>query len=392
MTEKKLFSLFFTQLLLVGLGGSVVGPLIPILSNSFKVDFDIVGSTLSLNAFGLLLASLFSGILSEKFGKKNIFTWGSILFTVSFISLFFSGNFIYFTLSYIIFGISWGTIVVNANSIISDTCQLKSRSRVIIRLNIGFLIGAFLAPLLISGILFFDINWRYIFLSVALINIFLLAFILVLKSKSLNNKRSEENFRGLISTNRRFLSNLIIIFCGIISFLHFGLGFSFGTWFTTYFQSLDVPVTISSLILSLNLMIFSIGMFMQSSLVNKFNEKRLMQFFSTLAFVFLFISFFLNQLALKIIFILLFNFSFSGIAAISLSIALKQNPRYSGSITSIINGFGFTGVIIFQYMAGFLSENFSVVSIFYTSLTALFLLIIFTSTLNPHYRLDEEVS
>lgn len=391
MAGRKLFLLFFIQLFLLGLGGSIVGPLIPILSDSFNVNFDIIGSTLSLNAFGLLLASLFSGILSEKFGKRNIFTSGSILFTVSFLSLYFSSNFIYFTLSYIVFGISWGIIIVNSVSIISDIFQLN-RSKIIIRLNIGFLTGAFFAPILVSGILFLNISLRYIFLSVALINLFLFILILSFKPEGFDNKKSEENFISLLSINRKFLSNLIIVLCGIISFLHFGLGFSFGTWFTTYFKSLDVPVTIGSLLLSLNLLIFCIGMFVQSSLVSKFNEKKLIQFFSILAFVFLLTSFFLDQLILKIIFILLFNFSFSGIAAISLSIGIKQSPRYSGSITSIINSFGFTGVIIFQYTAGYLSENFSVGSIFYTSLVALFLLIIFTSILNPYYKLDEKVS
>ena len=390
MAGRKLFLLFFIQLFLLGLGGSVVGPLIPILADSFKVNLDIVGSTLSLNAFGLLLASLFSGILSERFGKRNIFTLGSILFTVSFLSLYFSSNFIYFTLSYIIFGISWGTIVVNSVSIISDIFQLN-RSKIIIRLNIGFLTGAFFAPILVSGILFLNISLRYIFLSVALINLFLFILILSFKPEGFDNKKSEENFISLLSINRKFLSNLIIVLCGIISFLHFGLGFSFGTWFTTYFKSLDVPVTIGSLLLSLNLLIFCIGMFVQSSLVSKFNEKKLIQFFSILAFAFLLTSFFLDQLILKIIFILLFNFSFSGIAAISLSIGIKQSPRYSGSITSIINSFGFTGVIIFQYTAGYLSENFSVGGIFYTSLIALFLLIIFTSILNPYYKLDGKV-
>jgi len=390
MAGRKLFLLFFIQLFLLGLGGSVVGPLIPILADSFKVNLDIVGSTLSLNAFGLLLASLFSGILSERFGKRNIFTLGSILFTVSFLSLYFSSNFIYFTLSYIIFGISWGTIVVNSVSIISDIFQLN-RSKIIIRLNIGFLTGAFFAPILVSGILFLNISLRYIFLSVALINLFLFILILSFKPEGFDNKKSEENFISLLSINRKFLSNLIIVLCGIISFLHFGLGFSFGTWFTTYFKSLDVPVTIGSLLLSLNLLIFCIGMFVQSSLVSKFNEKKLIQFFSILAFAFLLTSFFLDQLILKIIFILLFNFSFSGIAAISLSIGIKQSPRYSGSITSIINSFGFAGVIIFQYTAGYLSENFSVGGIFYTSLIALFLLIIFTSILNPYYKLDGKV-
>lgn len=391
MARKKTFLFFYIQFFLLGLGGSIFGPLIPILADGFKVNLDTIGSTLSLSAFGLLLASLFSGILSERSGKRNIFTLGSIFFTVSFLGLYFSSHFIYFTLSYIVFGISWGMVAVNSTSIISDAFHLN-RSKIIIRLNTGFLLGSFFAPILVSGILFLNINWRYLFLSVALINVLLFILILSLKLEGLNNKKHKENFISLFTTNRKLLSNLIIILCGIINFLHFGLGFTFGAWFTAYFKNLNVPVTIGSLILSLYLLTFGIGMFVKSSLLTKFNGKKIMQFSSILAFVFLFISFFLDLVTLKIIFIILFSFSFSGIAATSLSMGIKQSPRNSGSIISIINSFGFTGVIIFQYTAGYLSENFSVDSVIYIGLAALFLLAVFTSILSSFYKLDRKVS
>ena len=391
MARKKLFLFFYIQFFLLGLGGSIFGPLIPILADGFKVNLDTIGSTLSLSAFGLLLASLFSGILSEISGKRNIFTLGSILFTASFLGLYFSSHFIYFTLSYIVFGVSWGMVAVNSTSIISDAFQLN-RSKTIIRLNTGFLLGSFFAPILVSGILFLNINWRYLFLSVALINVLLFILILSIKLEGLNNKKHKENLVSLFTTNRKLLSNLIIILCGIINFLHLGLGFTFGAWFTAYFKNLNVPVTIGSLILSLYLLTFGIGMFVKSSLLTKFNGKKIMQFSSILAFVFLFISFFLDLVTLKIIFIILFSFSFSGIAATSLSMGIKQSPRNSGSIISIINSFGFTGVIIFQYTAGYLSENFSVDSVIYIGLAALFLLAVFTSILSSCHKFDRKLS
>ncbi len=391
MARKKIFLFFYIQFFLLGLGGSIFGPLIPILADGFKVNLDTIGSTLSLSAFGLLLASLFSGILSEISGKRNIFTLGSILFTASFLGLYFSSHFIYFTLSYIVFGVSWGMVAVNSTSIISDAFHLN-RSKIIIRLNTGFLLGSFFAPILVSGILFLNINWRYLFLSVALINVLLFILILSIKLEGLNNKKHKENFISLFTTNRKLLSNLIIILCGIINFLHFGLGFTFGAWFTAYFKNLNVPVTIGSLILSLYLLTFGIGMFVKSSLLAKFNGKKIMQFSSILAFVFLFISFFLDLVTLKIIFIILFSFSFSGIAATSLSMGIKQSPRNSGSIISIINSFGFTGVIIFQYTAGYLSENFSVDSVIYIGLAALFLLAVFTSILSSCHKFDRKLS
>jgi len=66
------------------------------------------------------------------------------------------------------------------------------------------------------------------------------------------------------------------------------------------------------------------------------------------------------------------------------------SPRYSGSINSIINSFGFTGTIIFQYIAGYLAENFAADGIFYTSLIALFIMAIFTIILKPGYVQDKK--
>jgi MFS transporter, DHA1 family, multidrug resistance protein len=389
MNKAKIFTVFFIQLFFLGIGGSLVGPLIPIISESFKVHLDIVGSTLSLNAFGLLVASLFSGILAERFGKKKIFSLGSILFTLTFLGLYFSANYILFTLSYLAFGLSWGTIAVNSNSIISDSFT-QNRSMILVRLNIGFLLGAAFAPLIVSGVLFFGISWKYIFLFLALLNAVLFILILSLKQESFNVKKSNENFISLLSNNRKFIANIIIIFCGIISFFHFGLGFSFGAWFTNYFESINVPVRISSLILSMNLFAFCAGMLLQSSLLKKYSEKKLMQFFAIIAFIFLLTSFLIDNLILKIIFIFLFNFTFSGIGTIALTLAIKVSPRYSGSINSIINSFGFTGTIIFQYIAGYLAENFAADGIFYTSLIALFIMAIFTIILKPGYVQDKK--
>jgi len=385
MAEKKTFTLFFTQFLLLGLGASIFGPLIPILSEGFNVDLDRIGATLSLSAFGLLLSSLFTGILSERIGKKTVYFFGNLLFSACFLGLYFSTHFNYFTLSYILFGASWGIIAVSSTSVISDTFHLN-RSKMIMRLNTGFLLGCFTAPLLVSGALYLNINWRYLFLSVSLLNALLLISILSLKPEGLHNIKHEENFRRLLSTNRKLLSNLTIILCGIINFLHLGAGFTFGSWLTTYFKNLNIPVIVGSLILCLYSLSFAVGMFIKSFLFSRFSEKKIMQISVILAFVTLTIFFFADTLILKTILIMFFALSFSGIAAAAVSLGIHQNPRNSGSIISIINSFGFLGVVIFQYTAGYLAENFSVNSVIYICIGALFILIIPVIVLNYSHR------
>jgi len=385
MSKKRLFIVFFIQFFLLGTGSSIVGPLIPVLSNVFMVKLDIVGSTLSLNAFGILIATISTGIISERFGKRNIAVFGSILFVLSFLVLFFAENFLFFTIIYFIYGISWGAISVNATSIISD-CFASSRSKSIIRLNLGFLLGQAFAPLVVSGVLFFDLNWRYIFLFLAALNLVLTILILLIKNEFLNKKGKGENFIVLLSHNRRFISDPVIILCGIIALLHFGTGFSFNAWFTNYFESINIPVTSSSLILSLNFFMLSAGLIFKSYFVTRFGNKRMMLLSSITAFIFLLIAFIIDNLILKIIFVSLFGFSFSAIAAIALSLAIKQYTRYSGSITSIINSFAFLGVIIFQYTAGYLSQNHTSAGVFYTSLAALFLISVLTIILVRIYN------
>jgi YNFM family putative membrane transporter len=388
MADKKTFPLLFTQFFLLGFGASIFGPLIPVLSESFNVDLDRIGTTLSLSAFGILLASLFAGTLSERIGKKNIYILGNLIFLGCFLGLYLSTHFNHFTISYILFGVAWGTIMVSCTSIISDVFPL-TRSKMIMRVNTGFLVGSFVAPLLVSGALYLNINWRYLFLSVSLLNLLLLILILSLKPEGYHNIKHEYDLRSLLSANRKLLSNPIIILCSVINFLHLGAGITFGSWLTTYFDNLNIPVKIGSLILSLYSFSFAAGIFTKSFLFSRFSERRVMQIFTILAFITLTIFFFANTLILKIVFIMLFAFSFSGISATSISLGIHQNPRSSGSITSIINSFGFSGLVIFQYTAGYLAENFSVNNVILICIGALFLMIIPTIVLSFSHRLDK---
>ena len=198
-----------------------------------------------------------------------------------------------------------------------------------------------------------------------------------IKIPGFENKQNKENFKSLFVINKKLLSSLTITFCVAISFLHYGTGWAFSSWFTTYFKSLEVPVSLSSLLLSLYLFIFGLGMFLKSFIFTKFNEKKIMQYSSILAFVFLFTSIFIEQLTIKVILILFFGFSFAAVGALALATAIRHFQGYSGSVTSMISGFGWIGVVVFQYITGYLTEKISANSIVYISLAALLVMIIF---------------
>jgi len=384
MIKNRLFLFLFSQFFILGLGDCIVSPLIPMLAKNYGVGLEVIGSTLSLNTFGILLTSLFSGILLERFGRKNIFTIGSLLFIATFLSLYFSKYFIFFALSYFVFGLSRGIITINSTTIVVDN-SISNKSKRVLRLHLGFMSGAFIAPILVSIILRLNSDWKYLFLLVAFINTILLVSILSIKPEgfSTNNK---ENLRSIFFANRMLLSNKIIILCGIINFFDYGFSAIFIAWFTTYWKNLNITLETGSLILSLYLLMNMFGMLTKSSLVTKLGERKVIQLFPILSLALLGISFFIDLLIIKIILILLFGFSFPGIGGISLAMSVKQNTHYSGSITSIQYSFSYSGIIIFHYIAGYLMGNFSLNSIIYIGLAAVFLLIIFTNILNFYYK------
>lgn len=380
ITSKRIFPIFFIQFFILGFGLAIVGPLIPVLADFFKVRLDVIGTVLSMNAFGILLATLFSGIIAERFGKKNILIAGCILLTGSFLSIYFSSNLILFTTGYVIFGLSLGMVQVNAISIISDF-YILNKSKMLLRIMIGLSLGNFAVPGIVSIVLLKNISWKYIFLSIALLNTILLIIIVAFKILGTGKMQEKENFKNLFTANKKFFSSPIVILCGAIAFLHYGTGWAFSSWFTTYFKGQNVSVSTSSLLLTIYLFVFGMSMFLKSFVFTRFDEKKVMQYSSLLAFIFLFISIFINQMTAKFILFLFFGFSFAGVGALALAAAMKQHQSYSGSLTSIISGYGWTGVVVLQYVTGYLTEKFSASSMIYVSLAAVFLMLVFTSLL-----------
>lgn len=169
-------------------------------------------------------------------------------------------------------------------------------------------------------------------------------------------------------------------------FFHSGLTTAFSDWFTTYFKSLNISLNISSILLTLYSLIFILGMFFKSFLVARFDEKKIINFFSISSFIILFITFFIKWIVVKTILILLFGFSASAIGSLSISVGIKLDPEYSGSIVSMINSFGWAGIIIFQYLTGYLFAKYSAMGLFFITTIALFILVIFTNILNIYYK------
>jgi len=373
----------FSQVLVLSVSRQFIGPLIPLISEELEVGLDFIGSAISLSVFALFLVSISVGNLIELIGLKKVLYIGLGVSVAGSIMLYFSHSFPIFIVAYFLLQLGVGVLIIGNLSIIGSLYSTR-RTSILIKVNMGNTIGFIIAPLIVSLMLFIKINWRNFYLF-SLILLFALV-ILLLKLKVPKMVRVGSNLKTLFVANRRIISNTNFIMCGVIIFFYVSVMNTFFMWFTSYFQSIDIEIDISSLFLAIYGAALFIGMALRSKLIKHFREKRILLFSFIASFFLLVGILFIQDLIFKNILIFLFGIAIAGNFSITFSIASELFPEYANSASGLMVAFANLGVMVFQYLSGYFSEYYSKNSILYINITILLVLIILTSILNYHKK------
>ena len=131
-------------------------------------------------------------------------------------------------------------------------------------------------------------------------------------------------------------------------------------------------------------------MFIKNFLLRYFSERKILLLSFVIGFLLLPGILILDNLLVKNIFIVLFGISVVGNFTISFSIASDLLPEYSNSASGLIFAFSNIGIIVFQYITGYMSEYQSKSSVLYVNIALLFVLIIITSFVNYHWKFKKD--
>ena len=369
----------FSQLLVLLSSILIIGPLIPLISEDLKIGLDTIGSALSLSVLPLLLVTLSAGNLIELIGLKKVLYIGFGLSIAGLMMLYFSYSFPIFIVAYFLLRFGGGILFVGNFSIIGNMNPTR-RTLNMIKLDMGPSAGFFIAPLIVSLILFIKTDWQNFYLFSLIL---LLALMIILwKTKMPKVVCTGSNLKTLFIANRRIISNTIFIICGMIVFFYFSVINTFFMWFTSYFQNIGIEVSISSLFLSIYGASLFIGMIIRGKLIKHFKEKDVLLFSFIASFLLLIGVLFIQDLIFKNILIFLFGIAIAGNFPIIFSIASGLFPEHINSATGLMFTFGNLGVMVFQYLSGYFSEYYSKSSVLYMNIAILLILIILTSVLS----------
>jgi len=164
--KKHLLFLLYPSVFLGPFGGNTVLALIPSLERFFNADISFIVASIAIYMIPFAFFQLFSGALSDIYGRKRIILFG--LFTFSLASLFCasSNNTGLFLGARALQGLGSAFIAPTIMAVIGDVFSYKERGRIMGGYGASTTAGIALGPLV--GGFFAIIDWRLVFLMLFL--------------------------------------------------------------------------------------------------------------------------------------------------------------------------------------------------------------------------------
>lgn len=361
--------------LIIGITIGIFSPLIPFIASDLKVGLEYIGTAISISTIGLLFIALFIGNLIDILGFKIVIYLGSILILLGEIGLFFSHSYLILIISYFVLSSGLGIIDIGAVSLVRYF-SYENKIKNLLKTSIAYVIGGIIAPLLISLILKIRLSWQllYLYLIIPQIIIVIVLFFIKIPEK----KRTSISIKIIFQNGKIIFKKAFFLLYCLLFLIFNSLLTTFSTWFTTYFTGLNIQLNLSSVFLFIYVISLLLGLILKNYLVNFINGKKLMVislFLSLVSFIFII---FINIIVLKIILIFLFGLNIAGVFEIIYSLSLDIVGEHINIASSFIFFFNYLGIIIFQFLSGYLSEHFSKNSVLYIDAILLFLTFVFS--------------
>jgi len=351
---------------------TIIDPLIPLISEKLKIGYDKIGLILLLASVGSLFSTFISGKLCDRYNIKRIILIGMMALLAGFILYSIHLNLIFFILTVVLFKTGWGILDASIHTYASQLFY-KNHSPLFLKLDFFWYIGAISGPIVISAILFLKLDTKYAFIFFAVLFLMMIIFFWklcpCLYVRNIDKNESSQHTHDLSKKGNatiKIFKNPIILFSCLSLFLYVGMLTGLSTWLTTYFTSLNIPVSIGSVLLSFYWVFSALGVFFTGKLIARSNEISLLVVGSIIGAASTILYTFVPIVYLKIVFLLLLAFCYASFFPLLTALAVHENPDASGSVLGIIISAAITGSVIFQPLIGYLVQYFGKAMVNYT--------------------------
>lgn len=348
---KKLTVASSAGIFIFGIVMAILGAILPQLSSLLQLDKARAGNLFFFMNLGMLAASIVFGPLVDRFGFKVFLALSSLLVSLSFVGLAFSGGYSFVLVSVVILGLAGGVLNGGSNALINDLHPSR-RAAALNFLGIFFGIGAMLIPLIIGGFLH-QLGLRSVILLAA--GLSLIPFVLF---SVFYFPRPKQPQGFPLKDIKKIASSKLLWLGAFILFFESGNEFSIGGWLSSFLQEkFQFSLNQAALVLSGYWFFLMIGRLV-FPLINRLVKREAIVFFSAALALVSVSGLIISPLkGLAVVFALLTGLGLAAIYPTTLAVVGEQFPALSGTAFSLAIATGLVGGMISPWLVGLISQH-----------------------------------
>jgi len=352
--QKKQFIFTYIVFICNGMLALSIGSLMPLISDTRGLSYEVCGLLVSLHSVGNFLSSFFAGALAEKIGRKRSILIFNSFFAISFLIILLSGNIPLLVAAFLLTGLARGATSNFCNTVINNLAPGKAG--LINGLHAMFSVGAFLFPILLmlftaSG----DENWVYASLFMFIIGIisWVLYFLIPMDGLAIPKKEKKVSNYG-------FFKEPLFYLCIVTLFFYLCAEQGVIGWLVTYFKDTGLlSASVSQLMASMQWIMMLAGRLLVAWLSTRVAKETLLPIMGAGLVLFFLILINSESMGMIVFGIMGFGFSMAGIYPTTVSFSGKLIQKYSLAWSFILT-FASLGSILMPTIIGAIAGAYGI--------------------------------
>lgn len=239
MNHKKTILLWsYFSFIVNGILGVMTGAILIYLIDDYGLSYSEAGFLVTVQSLGNLFAGLLSGFIIYQIGRRNSMLLFSVAFAIGFGGIVFTDSVFILYLLFTISGIGWG-ICNNIIHILVTEASEGSPTGITV-LHTSFAVGAFISPLLVSGVFSIGLTWKTAVLIVAVLCIVLFLKFLHIPVSTPQKEKKQDLQEGKRENLFAFLKEPRYYICILLYLTYIGVEASLNTWLITFLEKVGI--------------------------------------------------------------------------------------------------------------------------------------------------------
>jgi multidrug resistance protein len=206
------------------LGMGIVSPILAIYAETFNVTYALVSLAISMYAIGRFIADIPVGVLADRFGRKPLMIWGTIIIAISSFLNATAVEFWQFLVYRLLEGVGAAMWITSRQALLADILRPEERGRILSYFSSFILIGSAAGPT-VGGIVASAWNIRapfYIYTTVSVISL-VLTFIFIKETHVIHTVHNTGGSGFSMAAAKRILGKKNFIMASLATFTMFFL-------------------------------------------------------------------------------------------------------------------------------------------------------------------------